>query len=109
MRNICDPTEHELVVEARELVRRLNSEVEGLPFKGSHRWLGFPLVARAGVDGPKIILEVRNRHEWNTRELYTRIQKLIDSERFTVRLSDITVTENLDDYLPHYEVREDVF
>jgi len=97
LRSIYDPTEHELVVAARELVKRLNSGTEGL------------YVTRAGVDGPNIVLEIKDFHEWTTRELYRKIQKFIDSEDLAIRLPVITVTGNLDDYLPRYDVQEKVF
>lgn len=97
MRSIYDQTEHELVVEARELVKRFNSEDKDY------------LVTRAGVDGPDVILEIKDLRKRGTREVYTRIQKLLDSEKFTIRLPVITVTENLDDYLPRYDVQEKVF
>lgn len=97
MKSIHDPTEHELVIEARELVKRLNSEAEDC------------LVTRAGIDGPKIILEIKDLRKRSSRELFGSVQKLIDSEEFTIRLPAITLTENLDDYLPCYYIQEKVF
>jgi len=93
LKSIYDPTEHELVVEARELVKRFNSVIEDCS------------VTRAAIDGPMIVLEIKDPHERSARELYRKIQKFIDSEKLTIRLAAITVTENLDDYLPRYGVQ----